>query len=197
MSQQPPSKASARAWLTVPAASLLLATGSLAALAPQPAFAGQYLTIEQAQTALFAEADRFEPRTVRLTPEQLKTLDGVAQVRQRGELRVIEAYQGNRLLGTIYIDDVIGKVEWITYAVAIGSDGTVRSLEVLEYRETHGSEIRLPGWRKQFLGRRADTPFHFGEDIKNISGATLSCSHLTAGVQRLLTLHQQLKGGKG
>lgn len=197
MSRHPTSKTGTRAWLTVPATSLLLATGSLTALLPQTAFAGQYLTVEQAQTALFADADRFEPRTVRLTPEQLKTLDGIAQVRQRGELRVIDAFQGNRYLGTVYIDDVIGKVEWITYAVAIGSDGAVRSLEILEYRETHGSEIRLPGWRKQFLGRRTDTPFRFGEDIKNISGATLSCSHLTAGVQRLLALHPQLKGGKG
>lgn len=193
---QPPNH-SPRAWLTVPAASLLLATGSLAALAPQTAFAGQYLTLEQAQTALFAEADRFEPRTVRLTPEQLKTLDGIAPVRQRGEIRLIDAYQGSRYLGSLYIDDVIGKVEWITYALAIGSDGSVRNLEILEYRETHGSEIRLAGWRKQFQGRRGDTPFRFGEDIKNISGATLSCSHLTAGVQRLLALHAQLKGGKG
>ena len=72
---------------------------------------------------------------------------------------------------------------------------TIRGLEILDYRETHGFEVRTPGWRRQFIGRRADTPFHFGDDIKNISGATLSCAHLTAGAQRLLALHAQ--SGKG
>ena len=138
------------------------------------------------------EADRFEQRSIRLTPEQLRTLDGVAPVRQRGEIRQVEAWAGNRLLGTLYVDDVLGKVEWVTYAIALGTDGTVRSLDILEYRETHGFEVRTAAWRRQFAGRRADTPFQFGDDIKNISGATLSCAHLTAGVQRLLSLHAQL-----
>ncbi len=186
---------SSPAWITLPA-SLLIATGSAALLATPPAFAGQYLSVDQAQHALFPDADRFELRTTRLSPEQLKALDAVAPVRQRGEVRMIDAWQGTRLLGTVYIDDVIGKVEWITYAVAIGSDGVLRSMEILEYRETHGNEVRMPGWRKQFVGRRADSPFHFGEDIKNISGATLSCAHITAGVQRLLALHNQLAKSK-
>lgn len=186
---------SSPAWITLPA-SLLIATGSATLLAAPAAFAGQYLSIDQAQHALFPEADRFELRSTRLSPEQLKSLDAVAPVRQRGEIRMIDAWQGSRLLGTVYVDDVIGKVEWITYAVAIGSDGVLRNLEILEYRETHGNEIRMAGWRKQFVGRRSDTAFAFGDDIKNISGATLSCAHVTAGVQRLLALHAQLGKGK-
>lgn len=177
-------------WTTVSLAAI--AGAGLAAFAPPTAHAAQYLSIEQAQKAAFPEADRFDARSLRLTPEQLKGLDAVAPVRQRGEVRRIDAWAGSKLLGALYVDDVIGKVEWITYAMAIGADGTLRGVEILEYRETHGFEVRTPGWRKQFVGRRADTPFHFGEDIKNITGATLSCAHLTAGVQRLLALHGQL-----
>lgn len=180
-------------WPIVPAAVLTAAAGALALQAPC-AVAAQYLSVEQAQKAAFPDADRFDLRPVHLTPEQLRALDGVAQVRQRGELRQILAYAGTRLLGTLYVDDVIGKVEWITYALAVNADGSVRSLDILEYRETHGFEVRTASWRRQFAGRRGDTPFHFGEDIKNISGATLSCAHLTAGVQRLLKLHAQLGG---
>ena len=171
-----------------------LASASVPALFPPPAQAAQYMSVEQAQKAAFPEADRFETRNLRLTPEQIKALDGVASVRQRGEIRRIDAWAGNKQLGTIYVDDVIGKIEWVTYAVALSTDGSVRALDILEYRETHGYEVRTPSWRKQFAGRRADVPFHFGEDIKNISGATLSCAHLTAGVQRLLALHAQLSG---
>jgi hypothetical protein len=49
--------------------------------------------------------------------------------------------------GYLVVDEVIGKFELITYAVAIGNDGTVRQVEVLSYRESHGHEIRLPAWR--------------------------------------------------
>lgn len=173
----------------------LAATGVTAIAAPT-AHASQFMSVEQAQKAAFPDADRFDAHTLRLTPEQLKSLDGVAPVRQRGEIRRIDAFAGSKLLGSLYVDDVIGKVEWITYTLAIGADGTVRALDILDYRETHGFEVRTPSWRKQFAGRRADTPFHFGDDIKNISGATLSCAHLTAGVQRLLALHGQLVGAR-
>ena len=184
---------SCNGWTTV--SLFAVAAAATAALTPPTAEAAQYMSIEQAQKTAFPDADRFEAQTLRLTPEQLKALDSVASVRQRGEIRRIEAWAGNKQLGTLYVDDVIGKVEWVTYALAIGMDGSVRSLDILEYRETHGYEVRTPSWRKQFAGRRIDPPFRFGEDIKNISGATLSCAHLTAGAQRLLALHAQ--SGKG
>ena len=88
-----------------------LASASVPALFPPPAQAAQYMSVEQAQKAAFPEADRFETRNLRLTPEQIKALDGVASVRQRGEIRRIDAWAGNKQLGTIYVDDVIGKVE--------------------------------------------------------------------------------------
>ncbi|KAB2970169.1 FMN-binding protein [Zoogloea sp.] len=180
----------AKAWTTTPLVALVSA--GLPALCPPTVQAAPSMSPEQAAHAAFPEADRFDTRSLRLSSEQLHNLDAVAPVRQRGEVRLIDAWAGTRLIGTLYIDDVIGKVEWVTYALALAADGSVRSLEILEYRETHGFEVRTPSWRKQFSGRRVDTPFRFGEDIKNISGATLSCAHLTAGVQRLMALHTQL-----
>lgn len=64
------------------------------------------------------------------------------------------------------------------------------SLEVLEYRESHGGEVRMPAWRRQFVGKTASDAAALGREIKIISGATLSCRHLTEGVQRLLRLYQ-------
>ena len=43
--------------------------------------------------------------------------------------------------------------------------------------------------RRQFIGKTVRDPVSLNQDIKNISGATLSCRHLTEGVQRLLKLH--------
>ena len=39
------------------------------------------------------------------------------------------------------------------------------------------------------MGKRYGAKLKLTEDIKNISGATLSCLHVTAGVKRLLATH--------
>jgi hypothetical protein len=35
------------------------------------------------------------------------------------------------------------------------------------------------------VGKTAEAPLRVGEDIANISGATLSCTHVTEGVRRI------------
>ena len=100
-----------------------------------------------------------------------------------------------RALGWFALDQVIGKSELITYSVALAPDGAVLAIEVLDYREAHGGEIRLPGWRHQFVGKTAADPVELDRDIRNISGATLSCRHVTEGVHRLLKLHAAMTAG--
>ena len=52
------------------------------------------------------------------------------------------------------VDYVIGKHLVIDYAVALSPEGTVKQIEILNYRESYGGEIRNPDWRKQFVGKR-------------------------------------------
>jgi len=66
----------------------------------------------------------------------------------------------------------------------------VRGIEILEYRENYGGEVRYAAWRGQFAGKTAADPVKLEHDIRNISGATLSCRHVTEGVRRLLALHE-------
>ena len=88
------------------------------------------------------------------------------------------------------IDQVLGKHEDITYAVALTGAGAVRAVEIMEYRETYGGEIRDEKWRRQFVGKTAAAPLKLDADIKNITGATLSCRHVTDGVKRLLETYE-------
>ena len=103
--------------------------------------------------------------------------------------RVWKVHAGERTQGWFIVDEVIGKVELITYGVALDANGTIRSLDVLAYRESHGDAIRLAAWRAQFAGKRPGDPVRLDADIRNISGATLSCRHVTEGVRRLLLLY--------
>jgi Na+-translocating ferredoxin:NAD+ oxidoreductase RnfG subunit len=159
-----------------------------AALAPASAFAVDYLTAEQAAKLMFPDADRFESREVVLDAAQLQALaaHGVATRSQRWAVRL--AQRGGATLGVVMVDRVIGKFELIDYAVGIATDGTVKQVEILSYRESHGGEIRLPAWRRQFAGKTEASPLRVGEDIANISGATLSCQHVTDGVRRIVAV---------
>jgi len=143
-----------------------------AACAPVAAHATQYLSVEQAQRALFPQAERFV------------AVPGAGQP-------VWRALRGGGALGYFIVDEVIGKHELITYAVGIGGDGKLRGVEILDYREPRGGEVRDPRWRAQFTGKKAGDALRLGEDIQNLSGATLSSRHITEGVRRLLALYER------
>src|SRR5262245_60695472 len=172
-----------------PALSLVPAT-AIVAVGPGPAHAVQYLTVEQAQRLCFAEATAFEPADVKLTREQMRAIekDSRVDVREATE-KVWRALKGTTFLGWFIEDEVVGKHEFITWALALNTDGSVRQIEILDYRETYGHEIRDPKWREQFVGKTHGAPLKLDADIKNISGATLSSRHIAEGVRRLLSFH--------
>jgi Na+-transporting NADH:ubiquinone oxidoreductase subunit C len=160
-----------------------------------PVQATQYLTAEQARKALFPEADAFENRPIALTAELRSRVQALAETPVSGrEQPAWIAKRGTVALGHVFLDEVIGKHELITYAVGIGADGAVRGVEILDYRETRGGEVRDPRWRAQFKGKRSGAPLRLDDDIQNVSGATLSCRHITDGVRRLVALHALAAG---
>ena len=162
----------------------LYSSVALVALAPAGALAVDYMTAEQAQKLMFPQADAFELRELPMDAalSQQLAAAGIRPLASRLQVRL--ARQGGAVRGGVGVDEVIGKFERITFAVGVEAEGRVRQVEVLSYRESHGHEIRLPAWRKQFIGKTAASPLQVGEDIANISGATLSCTHVTEGVRR-------------
>lgn len=152
-----------------------------------PAWAERFLTVAEAQKICFPAATGFEAHTVRFTSEQIKAIEkqGGGRMLNAGN-RVWLARSGTNLLGVVVLDHVFGKHEVIDYVVAITPAGQVQRIEILEYRESYGGEIRGAKWRAQFNNKTAAAPLKLHEDIYNLSGATMSCRHVTAGVRRLL-----------
>lgn len=164
----------------------------VAGAASAPAFATQYLSPEQAQKLMFPEADAFKPHPLALDAAQMKQVEQLSGLPARSvQWRVVGAYKGDALLGYMVLDDVVGKFELISYAVGINPDASVRQVEILTYRESHGGEVRLAAWRRQFVGKTAKGGgLAIGSGIQNISGATLSCTHITDGVRRIAAVAQ-------
>jgi Na+-translocating ferredoxin:NAD+ oxidoreductase RnfG subunit len=167
---------------------ITLAAATAFALAPTSVFAVDYLSADQAAKAIFPDADRFESRDVTLDAAQMQKLSAQGVQARSAKWPVRVAHHGAAVLGYVVVDEVVGKFELITYAVGIAADGVVKQVEILSYRESHGHEIRLPAWRKQFVGKTAASTIQVGDDIANISGATLSCKHVTDGVKRIVAV---------
>jgi Na+-translocating ferredoxin:NAD+ oxidoreductase RnfG subunit len=175
---------------------VLLAAPPALVLTAAPVRAVQYLDVAAAQRALFADATRLEPVPVSLSEAQRKAIQKSSGTRTPIPVdKVWRAMRGDELLGWFIVDEVYGKHEFITYAAAIDASGAVAGIEIMDYRETHGGQVREPSWRQHFRGKRSTDTLELDEDIPNISGATMSCKHVTEGVRRLLTLHDvALKG---
>jgi len=158
----------------------------VSALIAPSAFAVRYLTVDQAQQAIFPSKS-FTAAPVKLTSSQRKAIE------QASGLRVLhDEQQVWRVSGDSWfiVDEVVGKHEFITYAVGLNADGSVKQIEIMDYRETYGGQIRDQKWRAQFVGKTSKSPLKLDNDIKNISGATLSCRHITDGVKRLLAFYE-------
>jgi Na+-translocating ferredoxin:NAD+ oxidoreductase RnfG subunit len=144
-----------------------------------PAYAIDYLTAVQAQKQIFPEAEQFKPNLIKLTDAQKDQIKSLSGMRQRwDEQKVWRVEKGGDLVGWFIVDDVVGKHEFITYGVGITSDGHVKGIEIMSYRETKGDQIRE--------AKSLDDPFKLDKDVPNISGATLSCRNVLDGVKRLL-----------
>ena len=166
-------------WLSVP----VLVTTSICA------HATQYATPDVAAKRSFPEASAFKEMIVLLSTAEMRAIaDAAGLPVQNAAWRVTVALNGDKPMGVMVQDSVIGKFELIDYAVAIGNDGKICNVEILNYRESHGYEVRLPAWRKQFIGKEPDAKLRVSEDIANISGATMSSTNVTDGVRRAVAV---------
>ena len=159
-------------------------------------YAQQFYTIEEAQKAVFHEADRFKPHPIVLTNDQTSKIKKSSSTGTPiPDKRIWQVIKAEQLIGWFVVDEVYGKHEFITYAVGINLDGTVRMIDIMDYRETYGYQVREASWRQQFTGKNVSASLKLDNGIDNISGATLSCKHLADGVKRVLTLYDTaLKG---
>jgi Na+-translocating ferredoxin:NAD+ oxidoreductase RnfG subunit len=153
-----------------------------------PAHATVYMTVEQAQSLMFPGA-QFSPEFRTLTAAQAAAIEKASGTNVLNkQVKLWKVSTG----GWFITDEVVGKHDFIPFALGIDSKGNVTDVEILEYREAYGGDVRNPKWRAQFVGKSHASPLKLTQDIQNISGATLSSKHITDGVRRLLATYAVL-----
>lgn len=159
-------------------ASVLALLGPVVAL---QAYAEIYMSEADAVRSLLGD-EKATAREYELAPAEIAKIEGAQKEKVRSSK--LKIWKNSK--GYVFVDQVLGKHEFITYALAVNPAGKVFGMEILEYRESYGSQVRKPEWKSQFNGKDVSAELKLDKDIKNISGATLSSAHVTAGVKRLL-----------
>lgn len=171
-----------QAWLLTPAL-ILSASSSLYA----KEFNYQYPTYQEAQKIFFPQATAYIPSDVSLNDDEIDQIQDLSKVRVRDpKQKIWKVEQNGHHAGWFVIDRVIGKHELITYAIALDPHRNIKGIEVLDFKESYGEQIREIQWRAQFIGKSLHDPLKLNTDIRNISSATLSCKNVTNGVKRVL-----------
>ncbi len=152
------------------------------------AYSEVFLSPKQAKQILWSN-HALKKIEIHLTDKQAKSISKASKsIVRNKKLHVWRTDQN----GWFILDQVIGKHENIDIAVALNPNGSVKGIEVLTYRETYGDAVRHQKWLSQFTGKKYTEHLKLNKQIKNISGATLSCRHITDGINRLTHTWQQV-----
>ncbi len=174
-----------------------LAAALLAATLPAAAARADQVFLREpdAPRALFGDGVRFERSTLELSAAELDDLS--RRVGRKVEVRQVPflavSSGSGELLGWVFVLDVVGQSLPITFAVGVKVDGRVQDVQVMVYREPHGSEIRERRFRAQFAGKNGDQPLVVGKDIDAITGATISSHSAAYAVRKGLALAEILR----
>ena len=148
-----------------------------------------YLTEEQALKLLFPKSQQVRAETLRLTPDQKTRIqEKIGWKFPEESFRAFKAESNGKVDGYAVIQETIGKHRPITYIVGVTPDGKVSDIEILVYRESKGSEVRMKRFNSQYEGKTPLDPIRINKDIINITGATMSVRSVSAGVKRALVL---------
>jgi Na+-translocating ferredoxin:NAD+ oxidoreductase RnfG subunit len=148
-----------------------------------------YLTEEQALKLLFPKSQQVRAETLRLTPDQKTRIqEKIGWKFPEESFRAFKAESNGKVDGYAVIQETIGKHRPITYIVGVTPDGKVSDVEILVYRESKGSEVRMKRFNSQYEGKTPLDPIRINKDIINITGATMSVRSVSAGVKRALVL---------
>jgi len=161
----------------------------LAGTLPLVAYSQVYMTEDQAAKSMLPGEAGIR-KMIELTPAEIGKIENQSGEKVRNSTVVAWVTSARNVL---FVDQVLGKHEFITYAVGISKDKKVTAIDILEYRETYGQGVKAPEWRKQFVGKDSTAPLRLKTDIINISGATLSSAHITGGVRRLLQTYEVIR----
>ena len=149
-----------------------------------------YLTKKQAFEIAFPGADEIKKERLWLTKEEIRAIEEIYMYKiYETRFTFYTGIKNGKSMGSMLIDNIIGKSFPITFMTVLNTDGTVRDVEIMVYREPQGWEVRYKSFRSQFYGKDTSSD---SNEILSISGATLSVRAIKSGVYKAMAAYKVL-----
>jgi Na+-translocating ferredoxin:NAD+ oxidoreductase RnfG subunit len=175
------------------AAAVIVAAAGLAAV---PAYAATYWTLPDVLKSFFSGSKKVSYKKISLDDATAAEIGKKLGSPIKREWVVYVAETDGRRDGFAIKDHEKGMHEPIDFAVQFTPAGMIERIEILEYREPYGDEVRGSRFRAQFKGKTARDPITAGQDIDIVSGATISSRSVAFGAKRdTLVLSAALQSG--
>lgn len=157
-----------------------------------PAAASAQLPTKTEAMALAFPGAAVERHEYFLTAEQLEQVKAAAQVEVKSKIVVAyTARKDGKRLGLALFDTHVVRTAPETAMVAIGPDGKVLRVEVVQFHEP--AEYGAPEkWVAQLTGKSLGPELSLRADVKPLSGASLTAQSLVDATRRALALAQVL-----
>ncbi|HEY2736303.1 MAG TPA: FMN-binding protein [Polyangiales bacterium] len=178
-------------WRTEAAFRALLCSAFALASATSSVAAKDFWTQKDLLAAQFHDSERVSYVRVHPDANQRAQLEArLGRALAKPDYTFFVAQSRGHVDGYALFDEQIGLHEPISFATFFDPDGKITRVEVVAYREPYGDGVRAERFRKQFVGRTAQSHFRPGSDIDAISGATISSRSLCIGVERAVALFE-------
>jgi hypothetical protein len=148
------------------------------------------LTKKQAFEIAFPDADEIKKEKLWLTKDQILAIEELNMYKiHETRFTFYTGIKKGKSMGSMLIDNIIGKSFPITFMTVINTDGTVRDVEIMVYREPQGWEVKYKSFRRQFYGKDSSSD---RRKVLSISGATLSVNAVKSGVYKAMAAYKVL-----
>ena len=148
------------------------------------------LTKKEALEVAFPGADKIKKDRVWLTKEQILAIEKINMFKLvENRFTFYQGIKNGKPMGAMLIDNIIGKSFPITFMTVLNTDGTVRDVEIMIYRESQGWEVKYDSFLRQFFGKNAASD---RRKILTITGATLSVNAIKLGVYKAMAAYEVL-----
>ena len=174
-----------------------LAWPALLGLCPGLHAGGQiYMTRAEALSRAFPAAHSFLERRHVLDKKEKALLEKKLQRKlgERGYLTWLALDAKGRPLGFVVLTAEVGRTEPFFLMLATDCRGKLLHLDVLEYREPRGSEVRHQAFLRRYEGMDRHNLIKRLRRVPVVPGATLSCHAVSRAVKKALVLHELYVG---
>jgi Na+-translocating ferredoxin:NAD+ oxidoreductase RnfG subunit len=160
-------------------------------------FASTLINIPEALDQIIPVKDSMDALKVKITPAMIARVAARSQTEKSlvsGQDKVFYAAKKNGKVSAVaVIDTEQGKWGLAEFMVAIdATTSKIQDMVVLSFEEKRGRPIARKAFLDQFIGKGAGDPIAVNDDIKGVSGATISSKSAASAARDAIILFEEV-----